>query len=75
MKSTKYGTVFLWIDQFGTNVPRISVGKTVGLGWYSGSCLPCPQCMKGDHNLCGSREQTIVGRHRTFSAQSCQRCP
>ncbi len=51
----------------GTNVHSISVGETVGLGWYSGSCLTCPQCMSGDHNLCGSSEQTIIGRHGGFA--------
>ncbi len=51
----------------GKNVRSISVGETVGLGWYSGSCLTCPQCMGGDHNLCGSGEQTIVGRHGGFA--------
>ena len=44
-----------------------TVGDTVGLGWVSGSCMTCPQCMGGDHNLCAHGESTIVGRHGGFA--------
>ncbi|MHB8080126.1 MAG: NADPH-dependent aldehyde reductase Ahr [Candidatus Krumholzibacteriia bacterium] len=51
----------------GPHVTSVKVGQTVGLGWYSGSCLTCPQCMGGDHNLCSHGEQTIVGRFGGFA--------
>jgi uncharacterized zinc-type alcohol dehydrogenase-like protein len=54
----------------GKGVPAASgrtVGQTVGLGWYSGSCLCCSQCMRGDHNLCAGNESTIVGRPGGFA--------
>ena len=51
----------------GANVTRVAVGDTVGLGWYAGSCLTCPQCMSGNHNLCAANEATIVGRHGGFA--------
>ncbi len=51
----------------GGHVTSVAVGDTVGLGWYSGSCLTCDQCMGGDHNLCGRVEQTIVGRFGGFA--------
>jgi len=51
----------------GDHVTRVKVGDTVGLGWYAGSCLACPQCMSGNHNLCASNEATIVGRHGGFA--------
>lgn len=51
----------------GDHVTHVSVGDTVGLGWFSGSCMVCRQCMQGDHNLCSSAEQTIVGRHGGFA--------
>jgi len=51
----------------GDGVKNVAVGDTVGLGWYSGSCLGCYQCMSGDHNLCAGAEGTIVGRHGGFS--------
>jgi len=51
----------------GGGVSTVAVGDTVGLGWYAGSCMTCFQCMSGDHNLCGSSEKTIVGRHGGFA--------
>ena len=50
------------IREVGENVAHLKVGQTVGLGWYSASCLICDQCMSGDHNLCNSNESTILGR-------------
>jgi uncharacterized zinc-type alcohol dehydrogenase-like protein len=38
------------------------VGKTVGIGWYSGSCMACQACMSGNHNLCSTAESTMLGR-------------
>jgi uncharacterized zinc-type alcohol dehydrogenase-like protein len=51
----------------GDQVKRVKVGDRVGLGWYSRSCMACPQCLAGDHNLCAAAEQTIVGRHGGFA--------
>ena len=51
----------------GADVRNVAVGDTVGLGWFCGSCMSCPQCMAGDHNLCGTVEQTIVGRFGGFA--------
>ncbi|QQS53285.1 MAG: NAD(P)-dependent alcohol dehydrogenase [Candidatus Competibacteraceae bacterium] len=55
------------VAQIGDHVQHLKVGDTVGLGWFSGSCMSCDQCMGGDHNLCASGEQTIVGRHGGFA--------
>ena len=51
----------------GSEVDNLKVGDYVGLGWNSESCMHCDQCMDGDHHLCGSAEQTIVGRHGGFA--------
>ena len=51
----------------GDHVKRVKVGQTVGLGWFSQSCMACPQCLSGNHNLCSTAEQTIVGRHGGFA--------
>ncbi|MBT8209988.1 MAG: NAD(P)-dependent alcohol dehydrogenase [Eudoraea sp.] len=51
----------------GDEVKSVAVGDYVGLGWNSASCMHCPQCMGGDHHLCGSVEGTIVGRHGGFA--------
>jgi uncharacterized zinc-type alcohol dehydrogenase-like protein len=55
------------VEAAGPGVKRVRVGDTVGLGWYSASCLSCPRCLAGDHNLCPSAEQTIVGRYGGFA--------
>ena len=51
----------------GEFVQGVKVGDTVGLGWFSSSCMHCFECMSGNHNLCGTKEQTIVGRYGGFS--------
>ncbi len=51
----------------GERVRHIVPGQTVGLGWFSSSCMTCNTCLSGDHNLCGEAEQTIVGRHGGFA--------
>lgn len=55
------------ISAVGDNVKHLRAGQKVGLGWYSRSCMICPQCMTGNHNLCGQAEQTIVGRSGGFA--------
>ncbi len=55
------------IGAVGEGVSSVKVGDTVGLGWFSASCMTCDQCMSGDHNLCLSAEQTIVGRYGGFA--------
>jgi len=55
------------VEVVGSLVKNLNVGDRVGLGWFSESCMTCPQCMGGDHNLCGSGEGTIVGRHGGFA--------
>jgi uncharacterized zinc-type alcohol dehydrogenase-like protein len=51
----------------GGGVTTHKVGDRVGLGWFAHSCLTCRPCMSGDHNLCATAEQTIVGRHGAFA--------
>jgi uncharacterized zinc-type alcohol dehydrogenase-like protein len=51
----------------GERVSRRAIGQTVGLGWFSESCMGCPTCMGGDQNMCATAEQTIVGRHGGFA--------
>lgn len=55
------------ITALGENVQGLQIGQTIGIGWFAGSCMRCPQCMSGDHNLCATSEQTIVGRHGGFA--------
>ncbi|MDZ7755051.1 NADPH-dependent aldehyde reductase Ahr [Rhodohalobacter sp.] len=51
----------------GNAVKNIKVGDKVGVGWFSGSCMACHECMDGSHHLCSSAEFTIGGRHGGFA--------
>lgn len=55
------------VEEVGSMVKSLKPGDRVGLGWFSGSCMTCPQCIGGDQNLCGQGEGTIVGRHGGFA--------
>ncbi|MGA0845066.1 MAG: NADPH-dependent aldehyde reductase Ahr [Luteolibacter sp.] len=55
------------IEAAGEHVKGVKPGDRVGLGWFAGSCMSCPCCMSGRHQLCGAGEQTIVGRHGGFA--------
>jgi uncharacterized zinc-type alcohol dehydrogenase-like protein len=58
------------IAAVGANVPKsIRTGARYGLGWFSGSCMTCHQCMGGDHNLCPSGQATIIGRYGAFATR------
>ncbi len=51
----------------GEHAKGVMVGDKVGLGWNSGSCMHCKQCMRGNHISCETLEQTIVARHGGFA--------
>lgn len=51
----------------GSQVKHLEIGQRVGLGWNSASCLTCEQCMSGNHNLCATKEDTIIGRYGGFA--------
>lgn len=55
------------ISAMGSEVLGFKEGMVVGLGWHSGYCCDCYSCKTGDHNLCGSAQPTIVGRHGGFA--------
>lgn len=55
------------VEALGDQTKGLSIGDRVGLGWFSGSCMSCPSCLSGKHQLCGSAEQIIVGRHGGFA--------
>lgn len=55
------------IVAMGPSAKGLKIGQRVGLGWASGSCMHCPQCLAGDHNMCVTGEATIVGRHGGFA--------
>ncbi len=51
------------ISAIGTAVKGLNVGQRVGVGWNSGSCMHCHQCITGQHNLCSQLLPTIAGGH------------
>jgi uncharacterized zinc-type alcohol dehydrogenase-like protein len=53
----------------GENARTVKAGDVVGLGWNAGSCLHCRQCLTGNHNMCETLEQTIVGRHGAYGSK------
>ena len=55
------------VSAVGDQVKGLRIGQRVGLGWQSGSCMACPQCLSGDQNLCLQSEATIVNRHGGFA--------
>jgi alcohol/geraniol dehydrogenase (NADP+) len=55
------------VSAVGPNAKRVTVGQRVGIGWDSGSCMHCRQCMSGNHHLCPSVQPTILGHRGGFA--------
>lgn len=51
----------------GDRVTSRTVGQTVGIGWYVGTCGHCTSCVAGDQHLCRDPRQTIVGNHGCYA--------
>ncbi len=56
------------ITGLGPNAKGRALGQRVGVGWTSGSCMHCRQCMSGNHNLCPEGQFTIVGHRGGFAS-------
>ena len=55
------------VTAIGPNAKGLKVGQRVGVGWNSGSCMHCHQCMSGSHHLCPQVQSTIVGHRGGFA--------
>lgn len=55
------------VVSLGENTRGLSVGQRVGVGWNSGSCMHCQQCLGGDHHLCAGAQATIIGHYGGFA--------
>lgn len=55
------------VSAVGSHAKGLRVGQRVGIGWFTGSCAHCRQCIGGDAHLCRDTEETIVGRHGGFA--------
>jgi uncharacterized zinc-type alcohol dehydrogenase-like protein len=58
------------VSKVGSAAKKRKVGDRVGLGWISGSCMACKQCLSGHQNLCPNLESTIVGRYGGFAQKT-----
>jgi len=55
------------IVALGEQAKGLKTGQRVGVGWLASSCLSCPQCLSGHHNLCPNGRGTIIGRYGAFA--------
>ena len=55
------------VTAVGPNAKGLRVGQRAGVGWNSGSCMHCHQCMSGSHHLCPQVQPTIVGHRGGFA--------
>lgn len=55
------------IVELGSSVKHLKNGDRVGVGWQSGACMQCEDCVSGNENLCDTNEGTIVGRNGGFA--------
>ncbi len=58
------------VVEVGSAAKKLKVGDRVGLGWISGSCMECEQCLSGHQNICPHTEGTIVGRFGGFAQRT-----
>ncbi|MEO8663086.1 MAG: alcohol dehydrogenase catalytic domain-containing protein, partial [Bryobacteraceae bacterium] len=49
------------VTALGSNAKGLTIGQHVGVGWNSGSCMHCRQCLSGSQHLCPQVQPTIVG--------------
>src|SRR5271170_3548020 len=56
------------VTALGSGAKGLKLGQRVGVGWNSGSCMHCHECMSGSHHLCPEVEMTIVGHRGGFSS-------
>ena len=56
------------VTAMGPNAKGVTIGQRVGVGWHSGSCMHCRQCMSGSHHLCPQVQFTIVGHRGGFAS-------
>ncbi len=55
------------VTALGSSAKGLKLGQRVGVGWNSGSCMHCRQCMSGSHHLCPEVQATIVGHRGGFA--------
>lgn len=55
------------VAALGEQAKGLQVGQRVGVGWNSGCCMHCEQCVGGRQNMCTTLLPTIVGHYGGFA--------
>lgn len=55
------------IVALGHGAKGLKLGQMVGVGWNSGSCHHCSQCVSGEDHLCAEAAATIIGHAGGFA--------
>ena len=55
------------VTAVGPNAKGLKLGQRAGVGWNSGSCMHCHQCMSGSQHLCPQVQPTIFGHRGGFA--------
>jgi uncharacterized zinc-type alcohol dehydrogenase-like protein len=55
------------VVEVGRAVRRFKAGDRVGVGWQSGACLECHDCLTGRENLCDRNEALITHAYGGFA--------
>ena len=50
----------------GSQVEHFRVGDRVGVGWQRSACLQCPDCLRGDENICEKNKSVIIDGYGGF---------
>jgi uncharacterized zinc-type alcohol dehydrogenase-like protein len=56
------------VTALGPNAKGLVLGQRVGVGWNSGSCMHCVQCLSGSQHLCPRVQPTILGHRGGFAS-------
>jgi uncharacterized zinc-type alcohol dehydrogenase-like protein len=56
------------VTAIGPSAKGLKLGQRVGVGWFSGSCMHCHQCMSGSQHLCAEGQATIIGHRGGFAS-------
>lgn len=51
----------------GAEVRDLAIGQRVGVSWQCGSCAECPDCARGNENLCDANQALIVDGYGGFA--------
>lgn len=55
------------VVEVASQVKHLKIGDRVGVGWQMSSCLQCPDCLKGNENLCDKNQGLIVKGYGGFA--------